>query len=93
MGESIEISAVLSGLPWQQNSNRKGSLYAPFETLRLYYSIEPESHVFRLERGWSLSEWGSDDLGLWPSLDAAKKAAFVDFVSRVDVALRKAEGA
>jgi hypothetical protein len=90
------IRAYLSSLPeapavpgvkaleWKQNSqNIENSLWANVETIGRTYTIEPESHVFRVETQITLSEYGPDAIGLYPTLDAAKAAAQFHFAAIV----------
>lgn len=75
-------------LVWKPNLEHEPEhLWTGEIALGLYYTIDSESRVYRLRRGRFLSEYGPDDLGLFPTLDAAKAAAQVDCASCISPAL------
>lgn len=70
----------VKGLGWVKNGRARDSVWTgELGGLRVFYSIEPEDRVFRLERGWMLSDYGRDDLGLFPTRDEAERAANNDW--------------
>ena len=90
MNSDVELRAV-KPLAWQENGKHHpdsvwtGELFG----LRTYYAIEPEDRVFRLERGWFLSEAGRDDLGLFPTRAEAERHANDDWQARLSPAIER----
>jgi hypothetical protein len=83
-GEATEGTIRIKPLQWVPNSQTvENSLWVSVEPLGRHYTIEPESHVFRVETQLVMSEYGADALGLYPTLDAAKAAAQADLERRV----------
>ena len=75
--------AVGVTLTWAKNGAAEGSVWADLSELGFAYLIEPASRVFSLERKLFLSEYGPDDLGMYPTLEAAKEFALSDLRQRL----------
>ena len=72
--------AGVKALEWKSNGGHDpNSLWTGELACRVYYGIEPEERVFRLERGQFLSEAGRDDMGLFPTVSAAQEEAQKDW--------------
>lgn len=80
-------------LPWQQNwANDPNSQWALVEDTNRSYTIDPESNVFRLSTEVFPRAYDSaTDMGLFPTLEAAKAAAQADYERRIISALAGAE--
>lgn len=85
---SIEpVGVKVKPLEWKRNGREVNSLWAECDPINRYYTIEPTSNVFEVETTLHLSEFGSDKLGLHPTLEAAKAAAQADYEARIIGAL------
>lgn len=71
-------------LEWQQNGRAENDIWTDHLLgVGLYYTISPESNVFRVEWCISGDEWGSQGMGLYGTLEAAKAAVDIDFAARL----------
>lgn len=68
-------------LPWEPN--HKDSEWCLVKEINRSYTIEKVSNVYRLETCVWLSEYGSDEMGLFGTMVDAKRAAQEDFNARI----------
>lgn len=80
--------AVVKALEWKPNSNSDPeSIWTGEIAFGVYYTIEPDGRIFRLQRGQFFSEDSDDNMGFWPSSQAARDAAQVDWNANLAPAL------